>query len=107
MNRNPSIRPPEARHAQAAARTAPAPGPRRTPLTASPAHAGTTCFATHADAPIYAGANPWTDIVGYLDPGIPVNATRQGADELWRVSRTDNGAPLGFMRDGDLRCDGG
>ncbi|MFD8745511.1 hypothetical protein [Streptomyces sp. NPDC059616] len=76
-------------------------------LTASPAHAGGTCFATHADAPIYAGANPWTDIVGYLDPGIPVNATRQGADELWRVSRTDNGAPLGFMRDGDLRCDGG
>ncbi|MCT2541991.1 MULTISPECIES: hypothetical protein [Streptomyces] len=77
------------------------------PLTASPAHAGGTCFATHADAPIYAGANPWTDIVGHLDPGIPVNATRQGADELWRVSRTDNGAPLGFMRDGDLRCDGG
>ncbi|MER5364156.1 hypothetical protein [Streptomyces sp. NPDC002722] len=77
------------------------------PLSASPAHAGGTCFATHAGAPIYAGANPWTDIVGYLDPGIPVNATRQGADELWRVSRTDNGAPLGFMRDGDLRCDGG
>ncbi|MCX4847049.1 hypothetical protein [Streptomyces sp. NBC_00893] len=77
------------------------------PLTASPAHAGSTCFATHADAPVYAGANPWTDIVGYLDPGIPVNATRQGADQLWRVSRTDNGAPLGFMRDGDLRCDGG
>jgi hypothetical protein len=77
------------------------------PLTASPAHAGGTCFATHADAPIYADTNPWTDIVGYLDPGIPVNATRQGADELWRISRTDNGAPLGFMRDGDLRCDGG
>ncbi|WP_406014292.1 hypothetical protein OG520_21890 [Streptomyces sp. NBC_00984] len=27
------------------------------PLTASPAHAGGTCFATHADAPIYAGAD--------------------------------------------------
>ncbi|MFF8613585.1 hypothetical protein [Streptomyces sp. NPDC015350] len=77
------------------------------PLTASPAHAGGTCTATRPDAPIYAGANPWTDIVGYLDPGIPVNATRQGADELWRVSRTDNGTQLGFMRAGDLRCDGG
>ncbi|MFB7212211.1 hypothetical protein [Streptomyces sp. NPDC056255] len=79
------------------------------PLAASPAHAGSTCFATHADAPIHAGANPVptpSDTVGYLDPGIPVNATRQGADELWRVSRTDNGAPLN-MRDGDLRCDGG
>ncbi|MEW1692544.1 hypothetical protein ACIQOF_36860 [Streptomyces sp. NPDC091265] len=77
------------------------------PLAASPAHAGGTCFATHADAPIYAGDNPWTDIVGYLDPGIPVNGTRSGADELWRVSRTDNGAQLGFMRAQDLRCDGG
>ncbi|MET9917351.1 hypothetical protein ABZZ04_09735 [Streptomyces sp. NPDC006435] len=77
------------------------------PLTASPAHAGGTCSAARPDAPIYAGANPWTDIVGYLDPGIAVNATRRGADELWRVSRTDDGAPLGFMRAGDLRCDGG
>ncbi|MFG3138947.1 hypothetical protein ACGFZA_22360 [Streptomyces sp. NPDC048211] len=77
------------------------------PLAASPAHAGGTCFATHADAPIYGGDNPWTDIVGYLDPGIPVNGTRPGADALWQVSRTDNGAPLGFMRPQDLRCDGG
>ncbi|SFY35101.1 hypothetical protein OH786_18750 [Streptomyces atratus] len=53
------------------------------------------------------GANPWTDIVGHLDPGIAVNASRRGTDELWRVSRTDDGAPLGCMRDGDLRCDGG
>ncbi|MFE7354641.1 hypothetical protein ACFU8Q_15885 [Streptomyces sp. NPDC057543] len=37
------------------------------PLAASPAHAGGTRFATHADAPVYADANPWTDIVGYLD----------------------------------------
>ncbi|MEU5059207.1 MULTISPECIES: hypothetical protein [unclassified Streptomyces] len=71
------------------------------------AHAGGTCFATHADAPIYAGNNPWTDIVGHLDPGAPVDGTRQGADELWRVSRPDNGAPLGFMRAADLTCDGG
>ncbi|MFF2411348.1 hypothetical protein [Streptomyces sp. NPDC058092] len=77
------------------------------PLAASHAHAGGTCFATHADAPVHGGAHPWTDIVGYLDPGTPVNGTRRGADELWRVSRTDNGAQPGFMRDGDLPCDGG
>ncbi|MFB8035382.1 hypothetical protein ACFC5Z_21005 [Streptomyces sp. NPDC056004] len=117
MNRNPTIRPPETRHAHAAIRTPLRVLPLRSlplllalaapPLTASPAHAGSTCFATRADAPVYAGANAWTDIVGYLDPGTPVNATRQGAAELWRVSRTDDGAPLGYMRDGDLRCDGG
>ncbi|WUS97783.1 hypothetical protein OHA46_14335 [Streptomyces sp. NBC_00708] len=77
------------------------------PVAASPARAGGTCFATHADAPIYAGDNPWTDIAGYLDPGIPVNGTRAGADAPWQVSRTDNGARLGFMRPQDLRCDGG
>jgi len=77
------------------------------PVLGGTAHAGGTCFATHQDAPIYAGNNQWTEIVGYLDPGIPVNGTRQGTDELWQVSRTDNGAPLGFMRAGNLTCDGG
>jgi len=77
------------------------------PALGGTAQAGSTCYATHADAPIYAGNNPWTDIVGYLDPGIPVNGTRQSADELWQVSRTDNHAQLGFMRPGDLTCDGG
>lgn len=77
------------------------------PLFGSTASAGGTCFATHADAPIYAGDNPWTEIVGHLDPGIPVNGTRQGADALWQVSRTDNGQKLGYMRPADLRCDGG
>ncbi|WP_157987128.1 hypothetical protein [Streptomyces atratus] len=51
------------------------------PLAAVPAHAGGTCFAVHADAPIYAGASPWTGIVGCLDPGTPVNGTRHSADE--------------------------
>lgn len=77
------------------------------PLFGGTASAGGTCFATHADAPIYAGDNPWTEIVGYLDPGTPVNGTRQGADALWQVSRTDNGQKLGYMRPADLRCDGG
>lgn len=77
------------------------------PLLRGTASAGGTCFATHADAPIYAGDNPWTEIVGYLDPGTPVNGTRQGADALWQVSRTDNGQKLGYMRPADLRCDGG
>ncbi|MEK0098880.1 hypothetical protein ACFC4G_08670 [Streptomyces sp. NPDC056002] len=77
------------------------------PVLGGTAQAGGTCSATHADAPIYAGNNPWTDIVGHLDPGVPVDGTRQGADELWRVSRTDNGAPLGFMRAADLTCGGG
>ncbi|MFD0034248.1 hypothetical protein ACFVJK_39680 [Streptomyces sp. NPDC127172] len=77
------------------------------PALGGTAHADGTCLATHEDAPIYAGNNPWTDIVGHLDPGVPVNGTRQGADELWQVSRTDNGAPLGFMRAADLTCDGG
>ncbi|RFC70259.1 hypothetical protein [Streptomyces sp. AcE210] len=77
------------------------------PVLGGTALAGGTCSATHEDAPIYAGNNPWTDIVGYLDPGVPVNGTRQGADALWQVSRADNGAPLGFMRAADLTCDGG
>ena len=77
------------------------------PMLGHTAVAGGTCFATHADAPIYAGDNPWTEIVGYLDPGIPVNGTRQGADALWQVSRTDNHQQLGFMRPSDLTCDGG
>ncbi|MFG2503808.1 hypothetical protein ACGFSB_37065 [Streptomyces sp. NPDC048441] len=77
------------------------------PMLGGTAAAGGTCFATHADAPIYAGDNPWTEIVGYLDPGIPVNGTRQGADALWQVSGTDNHQQLGFMRPADLTCDGG
>ncbi|MGW3656243.1 hypothetical protein ACWD6R_11270 [Streptomyces sp. NPDC005151] len=77
------------------------------PLAAAPAHAGGTCFATHTDAPICAGANPWTEIAGHLAPGIPVSGTRQGPDELWWVSRTDNGAQPGSLRAADLRCDGG
>ncbi|MFF1695367.1 hypothetical protein ACFVXC_17295 [Streptomyces sp. NPDC058257] len=77
------------------------------PMLGGTAAAGGTCFATHADSPIYAGDNPWTEIVGYLDPGTPVNGTRQGADALWRVSRTDNGQQLGYMRAADLRCEAG
>ncbi|MER5252126.1 hypothetical protein [Streptomyces sp. NPDC002855] len=77
------------------------------PMLGGTAAAGGTCYATHADAPIYAGDNPWTEIVGHLDPGIPVNGTRQGVDALWQVSRTDNGQKLGYMRPADLRCDGG
>ncbi|MEU5952378.1 hypothetical protein [Streptomyces sp. NPDC047525] len=77
------------------------------PVLGGTAAAGGTCFATHADAPIYAGDNPWTEIVGYLDPGTPVNGTRQGVDALWQVSRTDNGQQLGYMRPADLACDGG
>lgn len=77
------------------------------PVLGGTATAGGTCFATHADAPIYAGDNPWTEIIGYLDPGTPVNGTRQSADALWQVSRTDNGQRLGYMRSADLRCDGG
>ena len=46
-------------------------------------------------------------IVGHLDPGIPVNGTRQGVDALWQVSRTDNGQKLGYMRPADLTCDSG
>ncbi|MFH8487497.1 hypothetical protein [Streptomyces longisporoflavus] len=77
------------------------------PMLGGTAAAGGTCFATRADAPIYAGDNPWTEIVGHLDPGTPVNGTRGGADALWQVSRTDNGHKLGYMRPADLRCDGG
>jgi hypothetical protein len=77
------------------------------PLAAAPAHAGGTCFATHTDAPVHAGATPWTEIVGYLVPGIPVSGTRQGADERRRVSHTDNGAQPGSVRAADLRGGGG
>ena len=77
------------------------------PMLGGTAAAGGTCFATHADSPIYAGDNPWTEIVGYLDQGTPVNGTRSGSDALWQVSRTDNGQQLGYMRPADLKCDGG
>ncbi|MFI6057539.1 hypothetical protein [Streptomyces sp. NPDC051286] len=76
-------------------------------LAAAPAHAGGTCSAPHAGTPIHAGANPWTEIVGCSAPGIPVNGTHQGADEPWRVSRTDNGAQPRHMRAAGVCRDGG
>ncbi|WP_320782122.1 hypothetical protein [Streptomyces sp. CRN 30] len=71
------------------------------------ARAGATCHATRVHAPVHAGDSPATKVVRYLDPGVPVNGTRQGADDMWRVSRPADDTRLGYMRPDDLTCQAG
>ncbi len=73
-------------------------------LSAGAAHAGATCTVVRDDAPVYAGNNPWTEIVAWLDRGALVNATSADSQGMWRVAHPDTGSHMGYMRTGDVHC---
>lgn len=75
------------------------------PSLSGTAQAGAICAVVHDDAPRYAEDSTDSRIIGTMRAGQEVAAT--GPFHMWRVSRADNGEPLGHMQQADLNCSGG
>ncbi|NLU70429.1 hypothetical protein [Streptomyces sp. HNM0574] len=72
------------------------------PLLGGTAHAGQICTVVHHDAPRYAEDRVDSRIIGTMQRGQEVGVSTDA--NLYRVSRADNGAPLGFMQQADVDC---
>lgn len=71
-------------------------------LSAGSAQAGVVCTVVHNQAPRYAEDRVDSRIIGTMQAGQEVGVSMDA--NLYRVSRADNGAPLGFMQQADVDC---